>query len=208
MKNERNSELNRAAEAKVDSFVAEINRSRREALFLEEIPNSCVLSESEVSGMYHWRIVRSVDSDWLPLFENSLPFPLPLSFHTLIERYTFPSFEAGPIRMYSVGIRESQDDYMELQKAALRDKNLVPMLFKNGYLPFARPENDNYDQICFDYRREGKKKEPAVVTIDHEEILCNSRIKVVEVIAASFDGLLDRIIEDLHRKRQEGESHR
>ena len=159
MKNKNNIKVNQQVENKVDSFVAEINRSLREALFRDEIPNACVLSESEVSGMYYWQIVRSLNADWLPLFESGLPFPLPLSFRTLIERYTFPSFEAGPIRMYSVGIREPQDDYMELQKAALRDKNLVPMLIKNGYMPFARPANDNYDQICFDYGRGGTKKD-------------------------------------------------
>ena len=77
---------------------------------------------------------------------------------------------------------------------------MSPFLLKEGLLPFARPEDWSYDPVCFDYRRSQRKLEPAVVRIDHEEILCNERIRVVEVLAKGFDALLEELTRALPGK--------
>lgn len=49
---------------------------------------------------------------------------------------------------------------------------------------FANPYFYNYDPVCFDCNLGAT--EPRLVQLDHEAILCNSRIQVVREIAPSF----------------------
>ena len=75
-----------------------------------------------------------------------------------------------------------------------------PFLFKNGFLPFARPADSSYDPICFDYRDSSGKVEPSVVRIDHEEILCHDRIRVIATLSRSFDPLIEEMTRQLRDK--------
>jgi len=77
---------------------------------------------------------------------------------------------------------------------------MSPFLFKNGFLPFARPADWSYDPICFDYGDSTPKAEPAVVRIDHEEILCRDRIQVVETLSPSFDSLIQEMTRQLRNR--------
>jgi hypothetical protein len=67
-----------------------------------------------------------------------------------------------------------------------RDQVLAVTTLRNGYIQFARPETGSYDPICFDARKRGANREFAIVRLDHEEILCNERIREVEKVADSF----------------------
>lgn len=53
----------------------------------------------------------------------------------------------------------------------------------------------DYDPVCFDIRSRTKSKDYRVVKIDHEEILCNNRVKVVSELAPSFERLMVQTIE-------------
>jgi len=58
---------------------------------------------------------------------------------------------------------------------------MLTVLRKHGYLTFARPQDGSYDPVCFDYRKKTDSTEPAVVRIDHEEILCRDRIRIKQI---------------------------
>jgi hypothetical protein len=90
-----------------------------------------------------------------------------------------------------VGLPEPDADFQEFRSAILADAIRSPFLLKQGLLPFARPAGGSYDPVCFDCRNSRRKEEPAVVRVDHEETLCNDRLRVVEPIAAGFDVLLE-----------------
>jgi len=184
-----------SANQRVDAFVNAVNCSPRETLFLAEIPEPCRLSESEWQRSFHWQIVSAAEASWLPELEGRLPFPLPPTLRSLISRYLFPSFEAGPLTLYSVGCES--DPLMEFRSAILGDRFMSPFLLKNGLLPFARPADGSYDPVCFDLRGSRRKNEPALVRIDHEEILCNERLHVVESLAPGFDVLLEEVTRQL-----------
>jgi hypothetical protein len=185
---------------RVDSFVAAVNSSPREALFAEEIPEPCKLSEFEWSNMFNWQIVRSVEAEWLPDVERRLPFRLPPTFRSLIARYWFPSFEVGPLTLHSVGVSSPDENGMEFRLAIFKDPFMSPFLLKNGLLPFARPVDWSYDPVCFDFRSANKKSEPAVLRVDHEEILCHERIRVVESISPAFHELMEDMTRQLQNK--------
>jgi hypothetical protein len=126
--------------------------------------------------------------------EGRLPFRLPRTFRSLISRYLFPSFEIDPIKFFSVGAPEESTEF---QFAVFGDRYMSPFLFKNGFLQFARPAGGSYDPVCFDFRASARKSEPAVVCIDHEEILCNERIRVTESLSPSFHLLIEEFARHL-----------
>jgi hypothetical protein len=181
---------------RVDAFVAAVNSSRRETLFQNEVPPECVISTDDDD--VDWQIAPSNGAAWLPAFEASFPFRLPASFRSLIARYLFPAFEVGPLALYSVGVREPEVTGEEL-RFAIFDAIMFPFLVDKGFLRFARLQTWSYDPVCFDFTNSNRKSEPAVVRIDHEEILCNERLRVVETISPAFHELMEdmtRLLKD------------
>ena len=185
---------------RVDAFVAAVNSSPPEPLDEDEIPAACVLPQSESSSDGDWRIVPSSDAEWLPEVESRLPFRLPPTFRSLIARYQFPAFEVGPLTLYSVGVSDPDETGMEFRLAIFKDTFMSPFLLRNGLLPFARPADWSYDPVCFDFRAANRKSEPAVLRIDHEEILCFDRLRIVETISPAFHELMEEMTRKLQNK--------
>lgn len=184
----------------VDAFVGAVNLAPREVLDRDDIPGPCRLSAGGWPDTFNWRIARSEDASWLPDLERHLPFRVPPTFRSLVARYTFPLFVAGPLTLYAVGLPQPGSNVEEFRSAILADAIISPFLLKQGFLRFARPADWSYDPVCFDYRNSKGKLEPAVVRIDHEEILCNSRLRVVEQLDARFDVLLEELTSALRAK--------
>jgi len=187
--------LDSVTDDRVDAFVSAVNYSPREPRFLEDIPAKCVLSESEWPESFHWRVVASDGASWLAEVERQLPFPLPPTVRSLISRYLFPSFDAGPLMFFSVGC--DADRLREFRWAICGDRHMSPFLLKNGFVQFARPAGGSYDPVCFDFRGSRRNREPSVVRIDHEEILCNERLRILETLAPGLDVLLDETTKQL-----------
>lgn len=124
---------------------------------------------------------------WLAPFEQSLPFRLPPTYRSLLLRYRFPAFEVGPAALFGNVDGTSYDD---LVVASTRDPVLSSVARANGFVQIGRAEPGSYDPICFDMRRRTKGGEARLVRLDHEAILINQAIRVVDTIAASFLELL------------------
>lgn len=62
-------------------------------------------------------------------------------------------------------------------------------------MQFAKGRDHDYDPVCFDISVRTKQGDYRIVKIDHEEILCNDRVKVVEELAPSFEQLVRNTIE-------------
>jgi hypothetical protein len=64
-----------------------------------------------------------------------------------------------------------------------------------GFIQFGRAPGGHFDPVCFDTKSRNGKKDCRIVRIDHEEVLCNYRVKVVEEIAPSFERLVTDTIQ-------------
>lgn len=126
---------------------------------------------------------------WLASFEQRLPFRLPPSYRSLFVRYRFPAFVADAANLFGNLDGQSHDD---LVVASMRDSILSSRTLANGFIQIGRPASGHYDPICFDLRHRLKSGEAGIVRLDHEDILVNGSIYVVEKIAASFLELLAR----------------
>jgi hypothetical protein len=133
--------------------------------------------------------VAAPTPEWLAPYEQNLPFRLPPTYRSLLLRYRFPAFEVGTVKLFGSLDGKSDDD---LVVASTCDPVLSSVSRAGGFIHIGRPETLHYDPVCFDCRRRAKTGEAAIVRLDHEEILCNDAIRVVETIAPSFLELLAR----------------
>jgi hypothetical protein len=122
---------------------------------------------------------------WTTPFEARLPFRLPPSFLALIRRYRFPVFECGDFSLFG-NVNGTQHD--DLATAVFRDRILAAVTQRNGLVQVGRPDfaTLSYDPLCFDLRKRSKSGEAPLVRLDHEELLINSRIRIVNHVSESF----------------------
>ncbi len=71
-----------------------------------------------------------------------------------------------------------------------RDSILWNILLAAGYVPFGKGPDIAYDPVCFDFTCQKKNRECRMVKIDHEQILCHKRVKVVAELASTFRQLV------------------
>jgi hypothetical protein len=139
-------------------------------------------------------IFRRVDSTpRIESLEKLLPKRFPVSYSSLIRRYAFPAFDAGPIRFFANTGDESLD---ELSVAIFQDPIIARVTQANGFIQFARPESGSYDPICFDARHSVSNREYPIVRLNHEVILCRDEIGSPTIVASSFY----RFISDFSRR--------
>ena len=75
-----------------------------------------------------------------------------------------------------------------------KDKFLWECLLGGGYVRFGMGTDMDYDPVCFDISSRKKNRDCRIVKMDHEEILCNKRLKVVAELAPSFEDLVLSVI--------------
>lgn len=184
-------------DSKIDAFVAKANAFPREHLFPEEVPKELRIGMPDNIGQFLWSIKES-NCDWIQgwfeAFEQELHLKFPPSFQSLMSRYAFPAFQCGPVFLYAntgYELRSEQDFTWEFKERIFKDKGLANSLLPAGYLQIGNPHETNYDPICFDTNNNTDNGEYPIVQIDHEWILCRSKIEVVEVIAPSFLELIE-----------------
>jgi len=75
------------------------------------------------------------------------------------------------------------------------DKALWNSLLPAGYVQFGKGPDLDYDPVCFDIKSSNENGEYRIVKIDHEQILCNDRVKLVAELAPTFRELVLRTID-------------
>lgn len=119
--------------------------------------------------------------------EEKLSMRLPPSFESLLSRYSFPSFDASGISFFGWGPRSTEF----LEVASPPRASLSEALLPAGYFQIGRPDTGSFDAICFDTNTPKQNREYRIVVADHEEILCNNRIKIRSEVWPSFRRLLE-----------------
>lgn len=179
-------------DSKIDVFVKKVNSSPREPLLPDEVPEFLRVGSPDKYGQFMWNIKESNCEwiqGWFEAFEQELHLQFPPSFRSLMTRYAFPAFQCGPVFLHAnkgYELQSEQDFTWEFKERIFKDKGLAEALFPAGYLQIGNPHETDYDPICFDTKDRRSDGECPIVGIDHEEILCWSKTRVVKVIASSF----------------------
>src|SRR3954462_12950296 len=174
--------------ALVDAFVQKVNSDPK-----EEAPPDINLSENDAYWSQFdptdWEIVRFDNAARIEKLQQRIGRRFPPSFLDFVSRYSFPAFEYGPLLFYGNKVEET---YWDLSRKLFADPIMSPLLLRAGFIQIGNPFFANYDPICFDCNQ--SSDESPLVQLDHEAILCHSKVEVAERIASSFIELLNSIV--------------
>jgi hypothetical protein len=126
----------------------------------------------------------------LELFEGKLPNRLPQSFGSFLSRYSFPAFDVVGISLF--GWESASNLYAE--EASAPKGSLSELLVPAGYVQIGRPDTGDFDAVCFDLNDHCQNREYRIVRVDHEDILCNWRVRVSGELWPSFIKLVDNVL--------------
>lgn len=144
-------------------------------------------------GVRRWQ-PRRVQTEVVALdtLYSKLPFRLPRLFEHLVLNYRWAEVDLGKFTLLA---NPPGEGLAGLYSAMSSDSHLWSHLTRSGYVRFAKGPGGNYDAVCFATRLRRKSGECPIVAIDHEEILCNDRVKVVGELATSFRELATTTIQ-------------
>jgi hypothetical protein len=142
---------------------------------------------------HHWLPLRlATDQSMLEAVYAKLPARFPPLYEQLVLSYRWLEVD---LQLYRLHANPPGPGLSGLLGRILKDEFLSGFLLKNGFIPFGKGTDMDYDQVCFDLTRRKKNREFEIVKLDHEEILCNERIRVVAKLAPSFEQLVRQTIE-------------
>ena len=187
------------AESQLDlllsQYVASFEKLDEMSGFPEIYPITSALAVSGPNefGMVRWRPCRT---DPEPALLEPHYAKLPARFPPLFERLllTFRWADVD-LQSYTLLANPPGPDLGAFFSGISKDAGLWKALIPAGYLRFAKGPDIDYDPVCFDMNSRKKSREMRVVKIDHEEILCNHRIKVVGELAPSFEAVVQDTID-------------
>ena len=150
--------------------------------------------DSPLRAQHHyWRPMRlATDQSMLEAVYAKLPARFPPLYELLVLSYRWLEVD---LQLYRLHANPPGPGLSGLLGRILKGEFLSGFLLKNGFIPFGKGTDMDYDQVCFDLTRRMKNGEFEIVKLDHEEILCNERIRVVARLAPSFEQLVRQTIE-------------
>ena len=127
-----------------------------------------------------------------PLYAK-LPMRFPRLYERLLLSYRWEEVDIGSCTLLA---NPAGPDVAGLFNEMSKDRALWDALIPVGYIQFARGSTGaSYDPVCFDTSALRKNRDCRVVRIDHEQILCYDRIKIIAEVAPSFRQLMVDAIE-------------
>jgi hypothetical protein len=151
------------------------------------------VGESDPYGFKQWQATEiSTPDSCLQKLYAKLPGPFPPLFERLVLSYRWAEVDLHSYRLLANPPGQGLDGLLDQMS---RDSGLWDALLPAGYLQFGRGPDIDYDPVCFDLGSKNKVGDCRIVKIDHEEILCNYRVKVISELAPSFEDLVLQTIE-------------
>ena len=90
------------------------------------------------------------------------------------------------------GWESASSSYIE--EAAAPKGSLSELLIPAGYVQIGRPDTGSFDAVCFDLNDQRRNRECRIVRVDHEQILCNWRVRVSAELWPSFVKLAEYVL--------------
>jgi hypothetical protein len=179
----------------IEQFVASFEKLDEMAEFPEIVPlvRQLAVGSPDSYGRLHWRPMKiHTDPSQIELLHTKFPARLPPLFEQLVLSYRWAEVDLQSFRLLA---NPPGPDLSGLLGEMAKDPAFRKSLPPAGFIQFGMGPDMDYDPVCFDIRARTKSKDYKIVKIDHEEILCNNRIKVVTELAPSFEQLMLQTID-------------
>ncbi|HIA52850.1 MAG TPA: hypothetical protein EYN91_12305 [Candidatus Melainabacteria bacterium] len=136
-------------------------------------------------------IHQMTDPSALEAIYTVIPIRFPSLLEKLLLSYRWYGADTGLFRIFP---NPPGEDLSEFLSNMRRDKAMFEICLQNGFVMFGLGPDLRHDAVCFDVRKSAHGRRYPVVKLDHEQILCNSRIKIVENLSKNFDDLVRQVI--------------
>jgi len=165
---------------------------------LEPVAAQLASGPTDSYGQKRWKplAVQTESAELGPLY-GKLPARFPPLYEDLVLSYRWADVDLGNLTLLA---NPPGSGLGGLLRRISGDTGLWETLIPNGYIPFGKGADYDYDPVCFDIKTR-TNRDYRVVKIDHEEILCNYRIEVVAELAPSFRALVLQTIERAEARR-------
>ncbi|MFZ3330571.1 MAG: hypothetical protein WA197_08075 [Candidatus Acidiferrales bacterium] len=127
---------------------------------------------------------------------SKLPARFPPLFEQFVLSYRWAEVDLKLCRLLPNPPGMSLDG---LLKEMSRDPAIWSALLPAGYIQFGKGPDMDYDPVCFDIGSGNRNRDYKIVKIDHEEILCDYRVKIVSQLAPSFESFVLQTIEQVNK---------
>lgn len=104
---------------------------------------------------------------WIDEAERKLGFAFPRTYRALVTRYAFSPVDVGAVTLFA---NRGDGDRDDLAERLFRDAALSTWLLPRRLLQIGSPATGRYDPVCLDPGA-SSAAEPAIVQLDHEDIL-------------------------------------
>jgi hypothetical protein len=151
-----------------------------------------VVGDSDLSDYKQWEVVK-VETPPQQLEEGyaKLPARFPKLFEQMILSCRWAEVDLGT---YTLLANPPAPDLNEFFRQISKDPGLWEALVPAGFIQFGKGADLDYDPVCFDIKTRKQGGDCRIVKIDHEEIFCNNRVKVVAELAPNFYQLVQQTI--------------
>jgi hypothetical protein len=144
-------------------------------------------------GYQAWRPIEAItDAASLEPIYAKVPARFPRLFERMLLSYRWAEVHLPSFTLFG---NPPGTDLSGWLKEISRDAILWDFLLRAGYIPFAKGPDMDYDRVCFDLKSRKKNRDAKIVKIDHEQILCNDRLRIVAEVAPSFRELVQQTID-------------
>ena len=178
----------------IDRFVASFEKLDEMTIneAFSPLASQFAIGDADQYGLKRWCPIKVPTAlSELELLYSSLPARFPPLFEHLVLQYRWAEVD---LRFYRLLANPPGEDLRGLLHEMSKDSGLWKVLLPGGHIQFGRGPDVDYDPVCFDIKSRNKNGDCRIVKIDHEEILCNYRIKIVEELASSFEMLMTETI--------------
>jgi hypothetical protein len=137
-------------------------------------------------GFRRWKPIKfETPEPFLQEIYAELPdqFRFPRLFEQLLLTYRWAVVDLSTYRLLANSPGQDLNGFFQ---QITNDPGLWEALIPAGFVQFGRGPDLDYDPVCFDMKSRKQGRDCRIVKIDHEQILCNYRVKIVSELAPSF----------------------
>ena len=179
----------------VESFVASFEKLADLTGYdwIDPVISQLAVGDCDQYGRRHWRPKGVITNKELlePIY-SQLPRPFPPLFQRLVLSFRWAEVD---IQLCQLLANPPGPDLSGLVQEMSRDRTFWKYLRAGGYIQFGTGPGGDSDPVCFDTSSRKSNGDCKIVKIDHEQILCYDRVKVVAEVAPSFRELMLRAID-------------
>jgi hypothetical protein len=180
----------------LERFIASFEKLD-EMMVSDPVEQELATGDRDQYGWERWRPIKvQTESCLLDPIYSTVPGRFPPLYERLVLSYRWAEVD---LQSYRLMANPPGFGFDALLREMSSDPIMWNCLSEAGYIQFGKGPDVDYDAICFDITARRQNNDCRIVKIDHEQILCKNRVRIVAELAPSFEQLVRDTIDKANR---------